>query len=147
MNGFTFLEVMLVIIIVGIVVSFGSFFYGQITKTTFLLEETSNFVVNVIKIAKEKSVLAEENDAWGIWFRNNATTVDYLFLFKGNTSSIRETYSLPRQITFLNFNDRIIVFTKNYGETTSTNIQLGFVSGEGTRVINIPTSGAITISQ
>lgn len=145
MKGFTLIEVLLVTVIISVLIAFGSFFYSQISRTDFLLDETANFIVNILKITKEKSLLGEENKNWGVWLKNNSST-DYIFLFQESTSSIKEKFDLPRQITFFNFNDQIIVFKKNSGETTSTIIQIGFISGNKFRYINVPTSGAISVS-
>lgn len=147
MKAFTFLEVLLVIIIIGIIVAFSSFFYGQITRSSFILDETASFIVNILKLSREKAFLGEENDNWGVWFKNNTSTVDYIFLFKGSTSTVKEKFDLPRQITFFDFDEKIIIFNKNSGQTTSTIVKIGFLSGNQFRNISIPTSGAITINQ
>lgn len=147
MKAFTFLEVLLVIIIIGIIIAFGSFFYGQITRSNFILDETASFLINILKLSKEKSFLGEENDSWGVWLKNNTSTVDHIFLFKGSTSTVKERFDLPRQITFFDFDEKIIIFDKNSGETIATTVKIGFLSGDQFRNINIPTSGAITVSQ
>jgi prepilin-type N-terminal cleavage/methylation domain-containing protein len=145
MKAFTLIEVLLVTTIIGIFIGFASFFYSQFSRTNFMLDETAGFIVNILKIAKEKALLSEENDNWGVWLKNTTAT-DYLYLFKGSTSTIKEEFDLPRQVTFFDFNNQIIIFKKNTGEVTSTVIKIGFISGNNFRYINIPTSGAIIIT-
>ncbi len=144
-KGITFIEILLVVIIFGLIISFSSFWFSNFSRGDFILEESVSLVVSVLKLAKEKATIGEENSAWGVYLVNNSTTSDYIYLLN-NTSSIKEAFNLPVEATFYDFATKEIYFKKLTGETTSTQIKIGMINENKYRLILIPTSGAFIIT-
>ncbi len=149
MKGFTLLEILLVMILVGMIIGFSAYWYSKISQSSFILDETTSMIINYLNLAKQKAMLAEENSNWGILVVNNNQDPDYLHLLKENTNNIKETQVLPNQIDFVlpsPNSSQIILFKKLTGETTSTIIQIRFANSSLIRYIVVPTSGAIYVT-
>ncbi len=149
MTGFTLIEILIVTLLVGVIIGFSAYWYSKLTQTGFLIEETAAYLVNILNLAKQKAILAEENDNWGILVLNNEKNPDYAYLFKGTTSTIKGSFQLPQEVGFVDppvNSSKIIVFNKVTGETTSTIISVGFVDSQLIKYIVIPTSAAIYIT-
>jgi len=143
MRGFTLIEVLIVTTIVGFIIGFSSFFHSKFGQSTFLIDESAGLVVNVLNLARQKAIIGEENDNWGVWLINTSTN-DYFYLFKGTTSNLKQRYELPSQVSFFDFTDKTIIFQKLTGDTTSTTIKIGF-SPSFFKTIKVSTSGAIRV--
>jgi type II secretory pathway pseudopilin PulG len=142
-EGFTLVEIVMATVIIAFIIGFSSYFYLKFSKSTFALNEAASLVVNILNLAKQKAIVGEENDNWGVWLINTSTQ-DYFYLFKGTTSNLRERYELPKEVTFLDFTDQIIIFQKLSGDTSATTIKIGFTSNFF-KTIKVSTSGAITV--
>lgn len=146
MKGFTLLEILVVLVIVGVILGLSSYWYSKLTQSGILVEETAFYLINFLNLAKQKAMIGEENDNWGIWLENRTQNPDYAYLFKGTTSTIKETYSLPQEVGFLEPSEnssKIIIFKKLSGETTSTYLSIGTPNGQFQKYIVVPTSAAI----
>jgi len=143
MKAFTLIEILIVIMIVGFIIGFSSFIHSKFARSTFLINESASLVVNVLNLARQKAIIGEENDNWGIWLINTSTN-DYFYLFKGTTSTIKQRYELPSQVSFFDFTDKTIIFQKLTGDTTPTTIKIGF-SPSFFKTIKVSTSGAISV--
>jgi len=142
-KAFTLIEILIVVLIVGFIIGVISTFQANISRSGFLVEETAQYLINVLNLTRQKSLIEEENSSWGIWLINTSSQ-DYLYIFKNSTSSLKERFNLPTQITFFDFNERIILFNKLTGETTSTKVKIGLINEKHIKQINISTSGSIT---
>jgi len=142
-DAFTLIEILIVIMIVAFIIGFSSYFYLKFSKSTFVIDESASLVVNILNLARQKAIVSEENDNWGVWLINTLTQ-DYFYLFKGTTSSLRERYELPREVSFFDFTEKTIVFQKLSGETSATTIKIGF-NPNFFKTIKVSTSGAITV--
>jgi len=142
-SGFTLIEILVVTSIVAFIIGFSSYFYIKFSKSTFVIDESASLVVNVLNLARQKAIIAEENDHWGVWFINTSTQ-DYFYLFKGTTSNLRERFELPSEVSFFDFSEKIIIFQKLSGETSSTTIKIGF-SPNFFKTIKVSPMGAITV--
>jgi len=142
-SGFTLIEILIVTLIIAFIIVFSSYFYQKFSKSTFVIDESAGLVVNILNLARQKAIIGEENDNWGVWLINTSTQ-DYFYLFKGTTSSLRGRYELPREVSFFDFSDNTIVFQKLSGDTNSTTIKLGFNSNFF-KTIKVSTSGAISV--
>lgn len=143
MKGFSLIEILISIAIISVIIGFSSFFHSKFSRSSFIIDESASFVVNVLNIAKQKAMIGEENDNWGVWLINTSTN-DYFYLFKGTTSTLKQRFELPSQISFFDFTDKTIIFQKITGNTTSTTIKIGF-SSNFYKTIKVSTSGAIWI--
>ena len=142
MNGFTLIEVLLVTILVSIIIGFSAYWHSKIYQTSFLIEETAQYLINILNLSRQKAMLSEENDNWGVWLINNQKNPDIVHLFKGTTSTIRESFYLPTEIDFVIppvNSSKIITFQKLTGETTSTHIEIS-LQGKFSKSISVPTS-------
>jgi prepilin-type N-terminal cleavage/methylation domain-containing protein len=142
-EAFTLIEILVVTFIVAFIIGFSSYFYLKFSKSTFVIDESASLVVNILNLARQKAIIGEENDNWGVWLINTSTQ-DYFYLFKGTTSNLRERYELPREVSFFDFTEKTIVFQKLSGDTTATTIKIGF-SPNFFQTIKVSTSGAITV--
>lgn len=143
-KSFTLVEILIVIVIIGFIIGFSIYWYNKIYNTELLLNKTASYLVSILNLAKQKSLITEENKSWGVWLINNQNGPDLIRLIKENTSTIEETFNLPSGINFIepqeNFS-KVIIFQKLSGETTSTIIKISYLSKE--KIINISTSGRI----
>jgi prepilin-type N-terminal cleavage/methylation domain-containing protein len=142
-DAFTLIEILVVTAIIAFIIGFSSYFYIKFSKSTFVIDESAGLVINILNLARQKAIVSEENDNWGVWLINTSTQ-DYFYLFKGTTSSLRERYQLPKEVSFFDFTEKIIVFQKLSGETTATTIKIGFTPNFF-KIIKVSTSGSITI--
>jgi prepilin-type N-terminal cleavage/methylation domain-containing protein len=142
-EAFTLIEILVVSAIVAFIIGFSYYFYLKFSKSTFVIDESAGLVVNVLNLARQKAIVGEENDSWGVWLINTSTQ-DYFYLFKGTTSSLRERYQLPREVSFFDFTQKTIVFQKLSGDTTATTIKIGFTPNFF-KTIKVSTSGAIIV--
>lgn len=152
-NGFTVLELMIVIAILAIVSLFVFTSQTQTIANTYLISN-SNQIAQTLKLAQMKSVSAYFGSQWGVYFEdNNGSVKDKYVLFKGSSYEGRDpTYDiiseLPLSLTFTNvsFNDVVtyVVFDKLSGNTSNFgSLQLVDPSG-GTRTISINSRGIIS---
>jgi type II secretory pathway pseudopilin PulG len=142
-KAFTLIEILIIAIIVAFIAGFSSYFYLEFSESTFVIDEAAGLVVDILNLARQKAIIGEENDNWGVWLINTSTQ-DYFYLFKGTTSSLRERYQLPREVSFFDFMEKTIVFQKLSGNTNATTIKIGF-SSSFFKTIKVSTSGAIKI--
>lgn len=149
MRAFTLVEIALVLGIVSIIIGLSAYWYSKIPQSEITLDEAAYYLVNILNLAKQKSMLAEENDKWGVWFLNNQNNPDYAHLFKGTTSTIKQTFALPTEISLIDppiNSSKTIVFNKISGETNFTIISIGYLNSSLRRYIIIPTSAAIFVT-
>lgn len=145
-KAFTLIEILIVMSILAVIISFSSYFYTKFSRGDFILDEATNLVVFVLKIAREKAMIDEENTSWGVYLENNSNSPDRIYLFKGNPNNRTDIFELPRETTFDGFTNQTILFQRLSGETSSTTIKLGFHEGNRFRWIIIPQSGAFTVT-
>ncbi len=146
MKGFTLIEILLVSILIAFIIGFSAYWHYRISQSGLPIEEGASLVISVLNLARQKALIGEENDNWGVWLVNNQKNPDYLYLFKGSTSTIKETFSLPSGAGFLDpgvNSSKIIIFQKFSGITTSTTIQIGIPNSSFVKNILVSTSGAI----
>jgi|YNPMSStandDraft_1061717.scaffolds.fasta_scaffold52187_3 prepilin-type N-terminal cleavage/methylation domain-containing protein len=143
-KGFTLIEILIVVLITGFIIGVISSFQTNISRSSFLVDETANYLTNIFNLTRQKSLIEEENSNWGVWLINSSSQ-DYFYIFKNSTSSVKERFNIANQITFFDFTEKIILFNKLTGETTSTVVKIGLINGKYIKEINISTSGSITI--
>jgi prepilin-type N-terminal cleavage/methylation domain-containing protein len=143
-KGFTLIEILIVVLITGFIIGVISSFQTNISRSSFLVDETANYLTNIFNLTRQKSLIEEENSNWGVWLINSSSQ-DYFYIFKNSTSSVKERFNIANQITFFDFTEKVILFNKLTGETTSTVVKIGLINGKYIKEINISTSGSITI--
>ena len=100
MKGVTLFETVLVLIIISIILGFGFYYFNQISQMNFLFEETNKRILDLVKTAREKAILGEENSNWGVSFVNTST--DYVLLYKGTRTNIYFQFTLNKSFNFVN---------------------------------------------
>ncbi len=143
-KGITFVETLIATSIIAFIIGLSFYLHNKLFQSSFLVDETGNLIVNVLNLAKEKALVAEENNNWGVLLVN--TTTDYIYLFKGTESNLKQRFNLPKEVTFFDFDQKSIIFQKNTGQTLSTTIKIGLPRGNIFKYIKISSFGIITIS-
>lgn len=145
MKGFTLFETVLVLIILSFILGFGFYYFNQLSQTNFIFEENLKISLNFVQVAREKSLLGEDNSTWGIGFINSSTG-SYLQIVKNNSSNLYFQYDLPKNLTFVNPPSNHIFFEKFTGKTTETNVGLKNKITNSIKYICIPSSSPPFIS-
>lgn len=143
-KAFTLIEVLIVISIIGFIFGFSLFFQNKLSQSSFFVEESVNLVINSLNLAKQKAIIAEENDSWGVLLVNTST--DYIYLFKGSTSNLKERFNLPKEVSFYDFSQKSIIFQKITGQTSSTTIKIGPSRGGTFKYIKVSNLGNVIVS-
>lgn len=145
-KGFTLVEILIVIMIVGVIIGFSAYWFIKATQSKFSLDETAEYILLILKIAREKSIIGEENSIWGVYLVNSATPPDRIYIFQNDTNNLKDSFELPNEISFFDFSTKTVTFQKLSGITTSTFIKIGSVNSNDFRYIVVPTSGAFYIT-
>lgn len=147
-KGLTLFEVLLVLTILSIIISFSFYFLNSSRQSNFIFDETLENISRFIEIAREKSLLGEDNSSWGIVFINSSSK-NFIQIFKDNPSSSYFIYDLPNFIIYLDpppNTSKVLFFEKFSGKTTSTSVLLKNSNTNFQKYICIPTSSPSFIS-
>lgn len=93
MNGFTLLETMIVLGVIGIVAGLGGFFISQFQDETLALNNIVKQIEASLKAAREKAVAQEESDWWGVHFEYPSGGAPFFVLFQGGVYTSSATTS------------------------------------------------------
>lgn len=120
-NGFTFLEVMVVIVLMAIALGF-SLLYSQTAQVrNDLAGEVARFV-SYVRSAQSDAAAGKNNTAHGIHLSANTYTIFEGTAYDENATT-NYTVDLPSTITIqnvtLNGSGSDLIFTDPYGETTT----------------------------
>lgn len=102
LKAFSLVEVVIVILIFSTISILFFYKFFNISYDYNYLKNDSELIKEILLKARQKSILAENNSSWGVYFEN--TTTDNFYLFKGNnfsTSSVFEKYSLNSYNKFI----------------------------------------------
>lgn len=148
-NGFSLLELVIVIAIVALIAAIGTGFYTNYGKSIEInsVSETISFD---LKKAQSEAMIGEGTFKWGLHFVNGVTDYYEIFSTPTNYSDLGKvvtaTNYLPTSVTFSSpapgFSTDII-FNKISGSTTASSIVL--VSQSFTKTISVSGIGNITI--
>lgn len=148
-KGLTLFEVILVLIILSIIISFSFYFLNFFSQSNFLFEETLNNLVSLIETTREKSKLGEEDSSWGITFVNS-TTKNFVRIFKNDPNNVVSVYDLPSFVIYLdppNNSSTTVNFEKFSGKTVPTKILLKNKNTNNQKYICIPDVSPSFISE
>lgn len=153
-HSFTLVELLviigIIIILIAIAVPNLSFFQRESE-----LINNSEEIINILKLAQNKTLASENASQWGVYFDN--TTLPHQFiLFKGGSFSSRdsafdENHKLPETIEISQINlagGKEVVFNRISGETNQAgNLTLRLISNPSkTQTIYIDSSGQIGLN-
>lgn len=124
-NGFTFIEVMLVIGIFVVVASITVPVYGN-WQNTARLSAVEQEVKHLIRLARERSLARKNNASHGVYFEENVGIADSIIIFQGSSYASRntdydeainlvDTWELQSSIV-----DDELIFNKGLGMPTAT---------------------------
>lgn len=145
-KGLSLLEIIISLGLIATILATIIYISINVYNNETRLNQNVDYIINILNIAKQKSIIQEKNQQWGVILKNNATTADYIQLFYDQplATSIERTFILDQNINFVNIptnSTKIIIFEKLKGKTTSTNIEISF--GQTKKNIMINTSGLI----
>ena len=148
-RGFTLLEVLIVIAILGTIVAVTAGMYLNFSKDTEL-EAAAKDIIYDLKTTRSRAMTGDGDLKWGINFVND--TDDYYEIFSTPTDynsasmSVDTTKYLQNNITFtdpLNATSSVVLFNKISGSIDAEKTTTISSTVAGTRTIIITTSGNI----
>jgi len=146
-NGFTLLELMLVIGILVIISTISQDFYGSFVSST-QLEDNAKTIIYDLRNTRDQAMNGQDDRLWGIHFVNGAS--DYYEIFStptdynDATKTISVTSYLRNGITFTNpaeGNNLDIIFNKISGQSASSSVVIK--AGPNERTIFVKEQGLI----
>lgn len=123
-KGFTIVELLTVIAIMFVLVSFSIPLFGSFQRKSDLVD-SSEKVINVLRLAQSKTLASEGDSQWGVFFSTSTDPCE-LILFKGSSFGLREAvfdkvYKLPESIEIFEINleggENEVVFNRLTGTT------------------------------
>lgn len=146
-KGFSLLEILIVLAIVGILATAGSGFYANYGKN-IEINSVAGTITSDLKLAQAKSMIGESNYIWGLHFVNAAT--DYYEIFHTPTDySVGIVTSTNYLFSGVVFSDpsegssKNIIFNKISGGTSISSIAI--TSFGITKTISVSSIGTISV--
>jgi len=149
-KGFTLIEILAVIFVMVFLISAGIVSYRSFEKSTEL-ENTSQNIISVLKLAQTKTTASEDASQYGIHFES-----DKYILFKGNIyqaeSEDNKTYNISNRLEIYNINfseeSSDVIFQRISGATEQNgNISIKIISDPVKfKTISIESLGVIELS-
>lgn len=148
-NGFSLLELLIVIAIIATLVAVGSGFYRGVVKN-MEIQSISKVLAEDLRLVRSKSMIGETGSKWGAHVVNVSGGSQYYELFSTPTTyadvakTVMSTTTLSSGVTFTDPSagtSKDIIFTKITGTTAATILVL---SSEGlTQTITISSIGTV----
>ncbi|MBU1164365.1 prepilin-type N-terminal cleavage/methylation domain-containing protein [Patescibacteria group bacterium] len=141
--GFTFIELLIVMAILVVMFAVG---YPTISniRENIAIKNNGYEVVNVLRLAQNRSVVSQDNINWGVHFNT-----DNYILYGGDWSSpplsYQYTYNLNNGITVTSGAGSQVLFNRLTGETSSATIILTSPKSKE-KIISIDPIGKISIN-
>ncbi len=142
--GFTFIEVLIVIALLGVIAGFAIPFY-QSFQVASNLDNTAQQLVSTLRLAQARAMASESLSDFGVHFESQ----QYV-LFKGNSYNpadpFNESYNIAGTLTISSGVGSEVVFTAVNGNTTNTGSVQISTSGGKLRTITINEMGMVDAS-
>jgi len=149
-QGFTLIEIIIVIAVIFFLVSVSIVSYRYFEKTTEL-EKTTQNIITTLKLAQAKTTSSEEASQYGVHFEN-----DKYILFKGDgyqlESEDNKIYNIANRLEIydidLSGEGSDVVFQRINGKTEQNgNVSIRTISNPSSfKIIDIKSSGIIELS-
>lgn len=138
-RGFTFLEVLVVLGVLGVLVGLAIPFY-QSFQVDSRLDDTAHEVVQTLRIAQSKAMASESFSAHGVHFE-----AQRFILFRGDTYAVDDPFNEVTDVVQpLSISSGDIVFDSVYGTTGADIITISTITGR-TRAVTINTLGVVDV--
>lgn len=139
LRGFTFLEVLVVLGVLGVLVGLAIPFY-QSFQVDSRLDDTAHEVVQTLRIAQSKAMASESFSAHGVHFE-----AQRFILFRGDTYVVGDPFNEVTGVAQpLSFTSGDIVFDTVTGITVGSTITVSTSTGR-TRTVTINSLGVVDV--
>ena len=147
-KGFTMIELLLVVGIILLVIGLGSPVYRNLMVST-QLNDNSDQMVQLIRIARDRSVTRENNSSHGVYFEINNPGDDRVVVYQGSSyvgrdqayDQVLDLDSAMSLATTISGNE--VKFTPGTGEPDKTGIVTITHSVSGSRSITVNRVGLV----
>lgn len=124
-RAFTLLEAVIVLILISSMSLYLVKLTNLVSSDFFVLKSQTEYVKKSIETARERAVLGDKGQKWGVIFFNT-TTKDYFYTFAGDTfetATSSEKNFIDKSLNFINIplgSSSEIIFSKFNGELTAS---------------------------
>ncbi len=124
-RAFTLLEAVIVLILISSMSLYLVKLTNLVSSDFFVLKSQTEYVKKSIETARERAVLGDKGQKWGVIFFNT-TTKDYFYTFAGDTfetATSSEKNFIDKSLNFINIplgSSSEIIFSKFSGELTAS---------------------------
>lgn len=146
-NGFTLLELLLVITVLLVIVTIGQDYYSNYVRS-IELEAEARLIASDLKTQRGKASSGLDDRHWGVRFVNDSS--DYYVLFStpdtysSASTTVSATTTLPNGVSFTSPGEgssSTVMFTKVFGTTTAATITLN--SWDVARSVSVSANGLV----
>ena len=139
-RGFTLIELILIVALMGILGALSSPFLSRFIAQNYL-EDTTNKFVRTLRKAQNYSLSGKQSSTWGVHYADRE-----LILFKGSfygeDHSFDETFDIPSTISVSDWSD--IAFSKIRGQP-STNLTVILSSNIKSKTVVVNAEGMVDV--
>lgn len=146
-RGFTFLEVIVVMAITGLLIAAASPVYGSFQVKLQLLDSSAN-IVQILRTARQQSLVGLNDASHGVYFDIDSSGIDTYTLYQGDSYELR-TVSYDQVFTL----NHSLSIENNTFDLTGSDIDINFSKGGlaipnnlGSLVLSHSVTGSKTIS-
>lgn len=123
---FTLVEFLIIISVIFVLIVLGVINFRLFQKE-FILQNTSEEIINVLRLAQSKTLASEGANNWGVYFETSTSPHQYI-LFKGERFALRdassdEVHKLPNSVEIYEINlggGNEVLFERVSGTVSST---------------------------
>lgn len=139
-NGFTIIELILVVAIVALIAALSSPFYSR-----FLLQNsvdnTTNQLLGSLRKAQTYAMAGKQTSAWSVNFSSNTITLYMGTTFAGHDATYDETFSVNPAVSVSGMTD--ISYARITGLPTPTSATITISSGNNNETITLNSQGVV----
>lgn len=141
-NGFTLIELILVIALVAIIGSFSAPVYTSFISKNNLENKTFE-IKGVLTKAQNNTISGKQNSNWGVYFLPNQFLLFAGDSYASRNSALDEVHSLPSSVSVSGISE--IVFQRPRGQPSATGIITITSQGDG-NTISVNSEGVTEIN-
>lgn len=145
-NGFTLIELILVVVIVSLIAAISSPFYSRFLLQNSV-ENTTSQLLGTLRKAQTYAMAGKQTSAWSVNYSSNTITLYIGTTFAGHDNTYDETFSVNPNVTLscpLCTNGTDISFARINGSPTPTAATITISSGNNSEIITLNSQGVVT---